>query len=214
MAEIEKRLPAEWTKRLEQQLTFLNDKKIDAELYAYLLSISYGEKSGTTITYFKDIPKQTDLCKIVGIKSRTTLNNHLKYLIDRGYLEKTDTGYVFLNPDEIYYGVPLNTLKFLRDCLTPNVIKAFVVFGQWWKYSQKIGHPYSFTKNELAKTIGISINNNARTYEMLNHIIGMLQLCNFIEIQEYYEDNKPRYRLVNFSNQCPVKSYKELSNKK
>lgn len=76
---VTKRFPADT--ELKTELTFLTDKRVDAELYAYLLSISY-PKEGETVVYFRDIPAQAVVCGIVGIKSRGTLATHL------GYLEK------------------------------------------------------------------------------------------------------------------------------
>lgn len=39
--------------------TFLNDSKVDGELYAYLLSQSYGDKkSGETVVYKANLPSQ------------------------------------------------------------------------------------------------------------------------------------------------------------
>jgi hypothetical protein len=50
---IEKRFPANTTL---QDATFLNDKKINAELYAYLQSISRPDGNGNTYVLKKDMP--------------------------------------------------------------------------------------------------------------------------------------------------------------
>jgi hypothetical protein len=68
-------------------LTFLNDKKINGELYAYLQSISdfiSKDNGQNRYTYVlkKKIPTQAKVCSLLGIKSPKTYRNHLKYLID------------------------------------------------------------------------------------------------------------------------------------
>lgn len=50
---INKRFPANTT--LTQD-TFLNDKKVDAELYAFLISLSYPDETKRTITRKIDLP--------------------------------------------------------------------------------------------------------------------------------------------------------------
>lgn len=69
--------------------TFLNDPKINAELYAYLLSISSGMKdaNGRGITYIRkvDFPTTTKLSEKIQ-KCRQTASKHLKYLMEKGYL--------------------------------------------------------------------------------------------------------------------------------
>ena len=79
----------------------MTDKRIDAELYAYLLSISYPE-DGETVVYFTDIPAQSRVCSIVGIKSRHTLNSHLEYLEKTGYIVRFDEGYIIPRKEHIY----------------------------------------------------------------------------------------------------------------
>ena len=50
---ITKRFPANTT--LEES-TFLNDKKINGELYAFLQSMSYANEKKKTVVYKKDLP--------------------------------------------------------------------------------------------------------------------------------------------------------------
>jgi hypothetical protein len=53
---VQKRFPADTDLN---KRTFLNDPKIDAELYAYLQSISVPDETGTeTRVYKKDLPSQ------------------------------------------------------------------------------------------------------------------------------------------------------------
>jgi hypothetical protein len=50
---IQKRFPANTALN---ESTFLNNKKIDAELYALLQSLSYPNDEGLTVVYKKDLP--------------------------------------------------------------------------------------------------------------------------------------------------------------
>ena len=65
---IEKRFPADTTMSNNDEgeliLTFLNDPKIDGELYAYLLSLSIGEEKETRV-YKDTIPTKTELAIIL-----------------------------------------------------------------------------------------------------------------------------------------------------
>ena len=73
--EIKKSFPSDTSMDIK---TFLNDNYVDAELYAYLLSISKGEKEidkegkkkGKTYVLLGDIPPQKKLAEILNYKSR------------------------------------------------------------------------------------------------------------------------------------------------
>lgn len=71
---MQKRFPADTD--LTKEITFLKDSKIDAELYAYLQSISRPE-DGVTVVIKKDMPKQTEIISKIGIKSPKTYRAHL-----------------------------------------------------------------------------------------------------------------------------------------
>ena len=75
---IKKRFPA--TTELNS-LTFLNDKKVDGDLYASFQSLSKYENEKTYVLK-KDLPKQIDICEILGIKSPKNYRTHLLYLIE------------------------------------------------------------------------------------------------------------------------------------
>lgn len=71
---VQKRFPADTD--ITKEITFLKDSKIDAELYAFLQSISKPE-DGVTIVVKKDMPKQSDIISKIGIKSPKTYRAHL-----------------------------------------------------------------------------------------------------------------------------------------
>jgi len=77
---VTKRFPANTTLK---ELTFLNDKKVDAELYAYFQSIShYDEDTKVTRVNKWDLPSQVKICSVIQISSPKTYRAHLAYLIE------------------------------------------------------------------------------------------------------------------------------------
>lgn len=78
-----KRFPANTT--LDYN-TFLNDKRVNGELYALLQSLSTPTSEDGVFVSKSALPTQAELCKKLGIGSPKTLRVHLKYLIDAGYL--------------------------------------------------------------------------------------------------------------------------------
>lgn len=81
--------------------------------------------------------------------------------------------------------------------------------GQRWKYKQ---NDYIFTIEEIAMHVGINLNNNSRNYEMINNALVCLKNNGLIDYVEFYENEKPRKRLTNFS--TIVKNIKYKSQKK
>ena len=189
---INKRMPAN-TKM--ENLTFLNDKKVNGELYAYLQSISIANEKKETIIIKKNMPIQADICQAIGIKTRNTLRTHLKYLIEQGYVIDEPDKYILPNKEEIFFMIPLETLQFLNDTLKEQVIKIYIYLGQRWKYKPN----YVFTLEEISQHIGFKINNHSRYYTMLNNALTCLQNNGLIDYIEFYENNKPRKRLTGFS---------------
>lgn len=179
-----------------KNLTFLNDKKINGELYAFLQSYSYPDEQKRTIVNKKDLPIQKKICEIIGIKSRTTLNTHLKYLIERKFVIEEKDYYYLPNQEEIYFMIPLPTLQFLNDTLKEQVVKIYLYLGQRWKYKQ---NDYIFTSEEIGLHIGIKINHNTRNYEIINNALICLRNNGLIDYIEFYDNDKPRKRLTKFS---------------
>lgn len=135
--------------------TFLNDDKIDGELYAYLLSISLGEKvDGKGITYIpiEDLPSQTKIAEILNYKSRQTVSTHMKYLETNGYLKKEEKRYIVINPEDYFFQIPLETVQYFVNTVKEFVIKIYIYLGT--RYRQK--EDYNFTLKELAYQLGIN----------------------------------------------------------
>lgn len=193
MNEIKKRFP---TDTILKEKTFLNDKKIDAELYAFLQELSYPNQQKETIVNKKKMPTQAEICRSLGIKSPKTLRAHLNYLIQAGYVEDRGNEYYLPNKEDIFTLLPLSTTKFLHDCLKDQVVKIYLYLGQRWSYK---GSQYIFTIEEIAEHIGINLKGNLRGYEVINNALTCLVNNDLINYVEFYENNKPRKRLTNFS---------------
>ena len=101
------------------------DKNIDAELYAFLQSISM-PNDGVTEVIKKDMPAQSKICEKIGVKSPKTYRAHLKYLIDIGYVIEEEDKYILPNVEDIYLLLPLDTLHFILDTITESVIKIYI----------------------------------------------------------------------------------------
>ena len=114
MSQIEKRFPANTSL---EEATFLNDKKINAELYAYLQSFSRPDANHRTVVVKRELPPQVDICAKLGIRSAKTLRTHLDYLKMMEYVIEEPGLYVLPNQENIYFQIPLETVRFLVDTL-------------------------------------------------------------------------------------------------
>lgn len=177
----------------------MNDKKIDGELYALLLTYSYGSPDQETVIYKKDLPKQSELCQKLRIKSPKTYRAHLAYLIEKGYVIEEEERYILSRKENIYLMVPLETLHFLVDVVQEHVVKIYTYLGQRFKY--KPG--YVFTIEEIADHIGITLGNHQRNYDMINNSLICLSKLGLINYVEFSDGKTIRKRLVGFSLECP-----------
>lgn len=192
MKTVSKRFPAN-TSLLES--TFLNDKKVDGELYGLLQSYAFPNGQKETIIEKKELPAQTVLCSKLNIKSPKTYRAHLQYLISKGFVEDRGDKLYLPNVEEIYFMIPLSTLMFLNDTAKEQVIKVYIYLGQRYKYKKD----YIFTIAEIASHIGIELNNNQRNYITINNVLTCLQNHGLISYKEIYENNLPKKQLTSFS---------------
>lgn len=198
---VEKRFPATTSTDF---LTFLNDKKVDGELYAIFQELSYPDKQKRTIVDKKKLPSQAVIASKLGIKSPKTIRSHRDYLINQGYIIEEGDKYILPNKEEIFFMIPLNTLQFINDTLKEQVIKVYVYLGQRWKYKQ--GQPvYVFTECEIAEHIGIKLDGNPRGYATIRNALICLKKLGLIDYVEFYEKDEdtgkpvPRKRLTKFT---------------
>lgn len=190
---IQKRFPADITLK---ETTFLNDKKIDAELYALLQSYS-SSNDGVTFIEKWSLPKQSEICNILGIKSAKTYRAHLSYLIESGYVVEDDSKYILPLKEDIYLLLPLSTIQFLKDVFKDEVVKTYIYLGQKW-----LNHmDQEFTYAEIGNHVGIKTAGNSRGYEQIRNILFVLSNCGLISIsKEYFVDKgQSRHRLLEWS---------------
>lgn len=174
----------------------MNDKKIDAELYAYLQSKSCIE-DGRTVVHKWECGKQKTICDVIGVASTKTYKVHLNYLIDCGYVVDDGDDYVLPNMEDIYLLLPLKTIQYLEDVFKLSVIKIYVYLGQKWKNSTE----REFTYEELAAHTGIKLKGNTRGYEQIRNSLKALVSTGCIKISEEYfiAYGKSRHRLLNWT---------------
>lgn len=183
--------------------TFLNDNKIDGELYAYLLSISYGEKiNGSAITYIpsEELPSQTKIAEILNYKSRQTIATHMKYLEENGYLTKEKGRYLIINPEDYFFQIPLETVQYLINTVKEFIIKVYIYLGT--RYQQKKN--YSFTIKELANQLNISYNNSS-SRARITDAIDILIKIGLIKVQTQQIGEKSCFIITEFNLYIPNK---------
>lgn len=172
------------------------DKKIDAELYAFLQSISM-PNDGVTEVLKKDMPAQSKVCEKISVKSPKTYRAHLKYLIDTGYVIEEDDRYVLPAVEDIYLLLPLDTLHFIVDTITEPVVKIYVYLGQRHKYKKD----YVFTQEEIAQHLGLKLDGQPETRRQIKNGLIALQNHGLIQYETFYDGKSHRYRLLTWSNQ-------------
>lgn len=198
MKVVEKRFPATISRTMS---TFLNNKKLDGELYAYFQKLSYPDENKRTVVWKDGFPTQGEICRVLGIKTPKTYRSHRDALIEAGYLIEEEDCYVLPNQEDIFLMIPLETLQFLLDTLTEQVIKIYIFLGQRYKMKEKEGKgvKYSFTEEEICAAIGLNVRTTPRYYTVVKNALKCLELLGLIEVKSYYEGQKPRLRLVNYS---------------
>lgn len=187
---IEKRFPADTTLDIT---TFLNDKKVDGELYALLQGLSKHEGYETYVLK-KDLPKQAIICETIGVKSPKTLRVHLKYLIDQKLVEEQDDRYVLPLQENIYFLIPLKTLQFLMDNCREHVIKTYIYLGQRWKWARANNIQCVFSFKDLIQHIGITGSHENIADRKIKNALEILQQGNLIN----YERTKQGWILTYF----------------
>lgn len=192
---IEKRFPADTTLDIT---TFLNDKKVDGELYALLQSLSKHEGYETYVLK-KDLPKQAIICETIGVKSPKTLRVHLKYLIDQKLVEEQDDRYVLPLQENIYFLIPLKTLQFLMDNCREHVIKTYIYLGQRWKWAKARDEAYNFTYKEIAEHIGILGKHEDVANRQIKNALILLKDTGLVDYEEVYINKIPYKKLINFT---------------
>ena len=174
-------------------LTFLNDKKLNGELYAILQSVSNyriinkGQNTFETFINKKNMPTQTEMCRRLGIKSPKTLRKQLEYMKEQSYIIPGEGDIVYYLPEmeDIYSLLPTETINYLVDSCKPHVIKLYIYLGQRYMLGLKLNKNYEFTLQQIADHLGLSIQNHSRSYEVINNALWLLQNSGLIDYYEY-----------------------------
>ncbi len=200
MKVIQKSFPADITPKTVKT-TFLNNNKLDGLMYAYFQSLSMpykiDENTYETRVDKSAIPSQAEAGKKIRISTAKTWRKHLQELIDNGYIVEYDDYYVLPQVEDVFFLIPLNTLKFMVDTLKDDVIKVYIYLGQRYKYAQSEQRLYSFTQKEIRIALGKSDTESNR--EFVRHALDCLINNGLIKVAAYYEGKVPRLRLTAFN---------------
>ena len=98
--------------------------------------------------------------------------------------------------EDIFFDIPLSTVKYLNDTTKEQVVKIYIYLGQRNKYKP---NQYVFTIEEIAAHIGIKLANNQRNYDIINNALICLKNNELIDYVEFYEDKYPKKRLIKFN---------------
>ncbi len=204
MKKIEKSFPA--NNKLDIK-TFLNDPKVDAELYAFLMTLSKGS-DGQTIVLIKDIPSYAKIGQLLAADpasptTRQTISSHFKYLVSKDYLKLTEdkTGYYILNPDKLYFNIPLDTLRYLLDTVKELVIKIYIYLGICNNVSP---NNYVFTIKELCEHLNINYSHTA-SRDRIRNCLDLLKKLGLVNYTINQDDSRHAYfKLTKFTTKCPI----------
>ena len=195
---IEKHFPA--NTRMDV-LTFLNNKNIDGRLYAFLQSKSMPVKIAEGL-YETRVDKfvlgtQKEMCEAIYIKSPKTLRKHLNILIETGYIRDCESYYVLENKEQMFFRIPLDTLRFIQNTIVEDVIKIYIYLGQRYNYAATEGRKYSFSLKEIIEHLGLSVSQKSRKF--VKDGLDALMNNGLIEFVSYWDGKGPKLRLVDFS---------------
>ena len=198
LPQVHKRFPADTT---SEEITFLNDGKIEAQLYAYLQSLSYPDPETKQTRVDKArLPKQEVIAEeILRTKSRNTVGNHLKYLKEAGFIIDEGKYYILPDREKMFFKMPLELLNYFIDTIKEPVLKTYIYLGQRYSYKP---HDYVFTIQEIAEHIGMNYNKQSK---VVSNYVDILERLDLIKVAHYYEGKTPRMKLINFNTTLPNK---------
>lgn len=138
----------------------------------------------------KDIPTFTKLGEFLSADprkpiTRQTMSTHFKYLITKNYLQETEDqlGYYILNPDRLYFNIPLNTLQYLIENTNSFVIKVYIYLGTCWNIKPE---RYELTIKEICEHLGVQYNNY---HSRIRNNLDLLIKLGLIDIDVVYKSN-------------------------
>lgn len=202
----QKRFPAN---TIMEYQTFLNDKRVNGELYALLQRYSRYEvldkekNKFRTYVLKKEMPTQKAMAEMLGMSSTKTFKAHFDYLVDQGYIIPKNEGkniiYELPEKEDIYLLIPLETLQYLNDNCREHVIKIYVYLGQRYKMALKENRDYIFTLEEIGEHIGLGVKNHSLGYRAINHALELLENSGLITYVSYFDGISKKKKLVGFN---------------
>ena len=116
-------------------------------------------------------------------------------MIALGYIIDEKDKYFLPQKEDIFFNIPIETVKYLNDTTKEQVVKIYIYLGQRYKYKPK---DYVFTLEEIAEHIGINLSGHSRNYEIINNVLVCLKNNELIDYVEFYEGKYPKKRLIKF----------------
>ena len=167
------------------------NSEYDGEMrYCYKKDCSYRQMAH----YFASLNKQIPF-------SENTFRNINKILLSVGLIEKStrDRRVVYiLNQFEAgnYVFVKADTLRYLINTATPNVIKVYTYLKRMYNIYQKNSRYKNWTtKKELLEAIGYTARQDS--YAMLNDILKCLEFAGLVEYNILYYKNDTQHVIPN-----------------
>lgn len=167
---------------------FMGNKKLNDIIYGFFQTKSfltadrrrYCIKSEVTaakvINYFKTLPDP-----IEAPASERTIRDMIKLfiadgLLTEGSIDKQKVYFLHeLEPGKYVY-IKTETLRFLTNTATSNVIKVYAFLKKKQQQHIDLGYtePYRFSKSKLLEVIGYSTSNHSDNMKMINDILDSL----------------------------------------
>jgi hypothetical protein len=177
----------------------MKDKKTHDTVWGIMQCRSYLNNDNKRFVYKENVNATTITEELNTLRSDSicikTVRNTLKLYQSLGFIEegkttladnKTLVDCYYLNDDFIPFKlIPKDTLRFLLNTATDNVIKVYVYLLNKYEWKQAEGEQYKFTLKELAEAIGYKESQNSRN--MIKDILKSLKNNGLIDFKETYQ---------------------------
>lgn len=102
-----------------------------------------------------------------------------------------------MQKEDIFFKIPLDTLRFIENIIPEDVIKIYIYLGQRYKYALSLGLKYSFSIKEIVEHLGLSVSDKSRNF--VKDGLDALMNNGLIKFVSYRDGKTPKLRLVDFS---------------
>lgn len=185
----------EQKRRIPIDKEVISDKMYNDLIYAYMQSISHRSPNSTDRYVWKNNFKQAEVSKILKMNLRT-FKRKFANLKDKGYVVDNGDVYELPNISEWNFYIPIDTLKYLVDTTTEDVISVYCYLGQ---LKGSMGDSAYYTKSKLLVLLGYKTkaivngeitdvaSTHKRDWERINNILLCLNLIGLLEYKEVKE---------------------------